>query len=224
MSVSSPGPQPEGAGASTCRIAARATSPLATSRGRAGHEPSSQHLPDRGQWLTARGGDRADPCRGRGLWQHLPDRGRAAAHFATPGPQATTPVNAAWANGGPRGEWQHLPDRGQAADAYRTFHDQVEKSTADAIPEDFSGMTSPSPALADAEYTVHRTGTLSQGPAGTGLHQSQLFPRRRSWRLPESGLSGATSLTALLPPPTAVPPVACGHRPAFDSCIPSQTG
>ena len=44
-----------------------------------------------------------------------------SAHVATPGPQATTPVNAARANGGPRGRerWpaggdrQHLPDRGQ---------------------------------------------------------------------------------------------------------------
>ena len=64
---------------------------------------------------------------------------------------------------------------GQRNNCGRTVHDPVEKSVADAIPEDFSGMTSPSAALTAAEYTVSRVGTLSQGPAGTGLHESQLL-------------------------------------------------
>jgi len=44
--------------------------------------------------------------------QHLPDRGCYVAHVATPGPLATTSVDATRANGGTRG--RHLPNRGQA--------------------------------------------------------------------------------------------------------------
>ena len=45
-----------------------------------------------------------------------PAGSRPGGYVATPGRLATTPVNAARANGGTRGrEWRHLPDRGQAA-------------------------------------------------------------------------------------------------------------
>ena len=49
-------------------------------------------------------------------WDDAPAGSRPSGYVATPGPPATTPVNAARANGGTRGrEGQHLPDRGQAA-------------------------------------------------------------------------------------------------------------
>jgi hypothetical protein len=67
----------------------------------------------------------------------LPDRGYVA-QVATPGPLATTPVNATQANGGTRGrEWQprdqDLPDRGQRLrrDAGATGHNARERDTGE---------------------------------------------------------------------------------------------
>ena len=102
-SVATPGPQ--------------ATTPVNAARANGGTRGREwRHLPDRGQ--------AADAHRRRRVsgGQHLPDRDQATprAHIATPGPQATTPLNAARANVGPRGrEWRPLPDRSQAADAHR---------------------------------------------------------------------------------------------------------
>jgi hypothetical protein len=63
-----------------------------------------------------RGGGKGGTCRIEA--KQLTLTGGHFAHVATPGPQATTLVNATWANvgdvGGNGGDGgQHLPDRGQ---------------------------------------------------------------------------------------------------------------
>ncbi len=86
--------------------------PQATMSVNARRANGGQPLPERGQAADAH--RRCLSC------ERPAAESRPGGYVETPGPLATTPVNAARANGGTRGrKWQHLPDRGQAATSRR---------------------------------------------------------------------------------------------------------